>query len=307
MIGMRTDMSYRFKAGDKDAQAAIRRVALSQVDGALSKIGDTGLPAEQLVHEVRKHCKKLRALIRLVRPALAVYDHENAAFRDMARTLGSARDRDVLILTCDHVSAHYGARADRSAILGIRDRLIREREEAAGNGQLRERLNAFAQAMAEARERAAGWTLDADGFDAFAEGLADTLRRARKAMKAAKDDPAAENLHQWRKGVKYHWYHSRLLRGIWPGPMDAHIKAASEVADLLGAHHDLAVLRQTLENRPSHFGDPKAVHDFAGLVAKREKAAEKKAFKLGGLLLAEKPKALGRRWEACWRLWRGED
>lgn len=306
MVGKSADMSYRFKASDASAEAALRRVALSQIDGALKQIAANSSSSEETVHEVRKCCKKLRALLRLVDPGFDAYGQENEAFRDMARLLGSTRDQDVLILTCDRVSAHNGAKADRSAIAGIRARLIQDKQAACRNGELQERLDAFRMAMQLARERAEDWTLKKDGFDAFAKGLTATLRRARRAMVAAREDPVAENLHGWRKGVKYHWYHARLLRNIWPGPMDAHIKVASDLADLLGDHHDLSVLRDKLTERPRHYGQPEAVHAFARIVSERERAMEKKAFAMGGLLLAERPKALTERWQAYWTLWRKE-
>lgn len=306
MTGKPMDKSYRFKAGDGSVEDALRRVALSQIDGALHLIAQSESSPEQIVHEVRKCCKKLRGLLRLVRPAFADYSRENAAFRDMAALLGGARDQDVLILTCDRVSALHGAKAERSAIAPIRARLIADKEAAVGKGELPKRLDAFRSAMVEARERAEGWTLEKEGFDALAVGLTDTLRRARKAMAAAREDPVADTLHEWRKGVKYHWYHARLLRNIWPGPMDAHVKAASDLADLLGDHHDLSVLREKLTERPRHYGEPDAVHAFARLVSKRERAAERKAFVMGGLLLAERPKALAERWRIYWTLWRKE-
>lgn len=302
-----TDMSYRFKASDGSAEAAFRRVALSQIDGALDRIADPSLPSETIVHEVRKSCKKVRALIRLVRSGFAPYAHENEAFRDMARLLGGTRDEEVLILTCDRLSAHNDVEADHSAIAAIRARLVEDKNASAGNGALQERLHAFREAMQQARNRAEDWRLETDGFDAFAGGLTDTLRRARKTMAAARAEPTADNLHEWRKSVKYHWYHARLLRNIWPDLMDPHVKAASDLADLLGDHHDLSVLREKLMEAPQRFGAPDAVRSFADVVAKRERAEEKQAFELGGLLLAERARALAERWQAYWTLWRKED
>lgn len=306
MNGKRIDMSYHFKASDKSAEAAVRRAALSQIDAAIADIGDAAMEREAVVHEVRKRCKKLRALIRLVRPGFPAFSHENVAFRDMAKALAGVRDQDVLILTADKVSAHYGAKADRSAIAAIRARLIEDKVTAANGGMLDDRLAAFRQAMTEARGRAEVWTVEGNGFDTFSQGLRDALKRARKAMAEAREDPAPETMHEWRKGVKYHWYHARLLRGIWPGPMEAHVEAAGKLADLLGDHHDLAVLRQALTDRPRHYGDPDAVRQFAQLVAKRERALERTAFKKGVLMLAERPGALAKRWEDYWKYWRKE-
>ena len=47
------------------------------------------------------------------------------------------------------------------------------------------------------------------------------------AMDAAAKDPTADNFHEWRKRVKDHWYHSRLLWPVWQKPMKAFTSDAS--------------------------------------------------------------------------------
>jgi CHAD domain-containing protein len=113
-------------------------------------------------------------------------------------------------------------------------------------------------------------------------------------------------MHEWRKQVKYHWYHARLLRDIWPGPLEAHIEAANVLGERLGDHHDLAALRQALQKQPGHYGDRDAVRHVMKLIAKRERDMAKTIFRQGALLFAERPKALASRWSAYWTLWREE-
>ena len=43
-----------------------------------------------------------------------------------------------------------------------------------------------------------------------------------------------EIFHDWRKRVKDHWYHSRLLQGFWPAGIRPHRKAVKELSELLG-------------------------------------------------------------------------
>lgn len=307
MGGERTDMSYHFTAGDKSVQAAVRRVALSQIDTAIAEIDSAELSREQVVHQVRKRCKKLRALIRLVRPGFADYARENAAFRDMARTLGGVRDQDVLIETCDKVGTHFGKDADPEALQAVRKILIADKQDARNGALLDERLAVFRQTMAQARQRAQFWIVRGDGFAALSGGLRRTLKQADRAMAAARENATAEDMHEWRKHVKYHWYHARLMRSIWPAAMQAHLAAASELADLLGDHHDLTVLRHRLTEDPGHYGGPDAARSVTKMAAKREEKLAEEVFRKGALLLAERPKALARRWERYWQCWRGED
>jgi hypothetical protein len=49
------------------------------------------------VHQVRKLCKKLRGLIRLVRPEFDNFQKEDEFFRDAARELSYVRDAQSII------------------------------------------------------------------------------------------------------------------------------------------------------------------------------------------------------------------
>ena len=85
-------MAFRIRNGDHLAKE-VRRIARKQVEGALAVLREGDHADPETVHELRKHCKKLRALLRLVRPALGdVYAVENAHFRDMAQWLSPLRD-----------------------------------------------------------------------------------------------------------------------------------------------------------------------------------------------------------------------
>ena len=60
-------MSYRFDIGEPPGEAA-RRAAREQADKALDELNAQGKPVSWRVHQLRKRCKKIRAVARLVRP-----------------------------------------------------------------------------------------------------------------------------------------------------------------------------------------------------------------------------------------------
>ena len=67
-------------------QNATRRVAREQLSKAIREIEDRTLDTDSTVHQVRKRIKKLRGLLRIVRPGLGkVYKRENDSLRDAAR------------------------------------------------------------------------------------------------------------------------------------------------------------------------------------------------------------------------------
>jgi len=299
-------MGYRIER-DEPVDDAIRRIAHEQIDKALAELDDESLPRHETVHQVRKRCKKVRGLVRLVRPSFAeTYQRENAWYRDAARPLSKIRDAESALETYDALADRFSDLFADGAFKSVRERLAKRRRQVSQKKGLGEELELFHHRMAVGRERVADWRLDDDGFDAIAAGLAKTYRRARKAMETALERPTAENFHQWRKRIKHHWHHARLLKPAWPEGIGAHRDAADRLADLLGDAHDLAVLGGILVAEPAAFGDETTVESFLALANRRRLELRERAQQLGRRLLAEKPKQLCRRFRTYWDVWRDD-
>ncbi len=105
-------MAFRFKLGEPFDEGC-RRIAVDQIERAQSQLHDKGDQAIA-VHETRKSLKRLRALLRLVRPAMgeAAFKQENAQLRDIGLSLSGERDRHVLLETVNKLegSAGFGRR-----------------------------------------------------------------------------------------------------------------------------------------------------------------------------------------------------
>lgn len=300
-------MPYRLRSNDPDLESAVRRIALEQIERAIAEIDDPDLDRQEAVHQSRKRCKKLRGLLRLVRGAFPEYRAENVAFRDMARSVSGLRDTQALIEAYDALMERYGGEMDRRAAGAIRRRLtLQQKEVQAGEAALEPRLSALRDDMAAAGERAKRWRVKGDGFAVIAPGLQKTYARARLAMADAERAGTPRQFHEWRKRVKYHWYHMRLLREIWPAEMGARESEADRLGELLGDDHDLAVFRQRLLDDPQAFGDLKTVQAFVELIDRRRSALHTEARALGRRLLSEKPGRLARRLERYWTFWREE-
>src|SRR4051794_9235617 len=121
-------------------------------------------------------------------------------------------------------------------------------------------------------------------------------------MSEISKNPTAEAVHEWRKRVKDHWYHTRLLCSIWPKPMKAHGEVADRLGDTLGKHHDLEIFQQRLVEED--FGDPQVIEVLTALARRRQKTLEDEAFSIGARLLAEPAATLTSRWGAYWDTWR---
>lgn len=105
-------MAYRVKREQTVKAAGIVNIAKSQLDKAMEEIDDEELDRHEAVHQVRQHCKKLRGLIRPIRPAFSDYRKEDVFFRDAAGELSSVCDTQSVIECFDDLAECYENRAD---------------------------------------------------------------------------------------------------------------------------------------------------------------------------------------------------
>jgi CHAD domain-containing protein len=297
-------MPFRMLEGES-VPDGIRRVAREQVEAAIEEISNRSLPEPEKIHQIRKRCKKLRAVLRLVRPGLGeFYASENAFFRDAAQLLSPLRDTQSVLDAYDGLLERFRGEVTRRDLAPIRRHLVqRKRRRASEVTDLDERLERVRGLFEDARERIGAWPIDATGADAWREGFEQTYRQARRGMARAYDSPTVENFHEWRKGVKYHWYHSRLLRPLWGGAVGARARVADDLGEMLGDHHDLAVLRATLLDEAHEMGDRQQIDRLVELIGRRRAELEAEARPLGERLCAEKPRQIGERHVRYWDAW----
>jgi CHAD domain-containing protein len=297
-------MAFRIKR-KKSVQTNLRRIAEEQIDKAISEILDERVARHETVHQVRKRCKKVRGLIRLVRPEFKDYSRENRFFRDAARELSYVRDAQSMIECFDGLMEHFAEQVNREAFASIRRQLADRRQTIADDRVgLDKRMDQFLVKMREARQRAGSWKIKDDGFSVAEGGLRKTFGRGRKALYEAYENPGDACFHEFRKRTKYHWYHLRLLRPIWSDMLSVQCQAADGLSDLLGDDHDLAVFRTTLLADPGDFESETDVQALVGLIDRRRMELQAEARPLAERLFAEKPAQLADRFRAYWGTWK---
>jgi len=296
-------MSYEIKQHG-DVTKNLRRIARHELGGAIEKIDDEQLHRDEAVHEVRKHCKQLRGLVRLVRPTLARYDAINKRVRDAARLLSDVRDAAALVETYDDVIADtFSDQVDGSELRSIREELVRRRDAAHDDGHIREGLTEARVRLSAVLDDVDDWELSTEGFHAVRGGLLKTYTRCRKTMRRAYETPSTEAFHEWRKRAKYHRYHMELLQGMWPSVLSVWLREVHDLTDDLGDDHNLAVLRQALVDSPESFGTKRDVQAAIGLMDQRRAQLQTRAFSTGRRVFAESAESLGRRFAAYWEAW----
>jgi CHAD domain-containing protein len=297
-------MALRFEDGETvlDGTRRMLTEAAAQAHDVATK---PGADVARAVHEGRKRCKEMRALLRLVRYAFEDWSEENARLRDSARALAGARDAHVLLQTHDGLVRRFSEQVDRTAFAPLRRGLMRRRRDADGGEEaLRERLRVFGSQMAEARGRYETLLLQERGFPALRRGVARAYGRARRAMVTAREERSAEAFHEWRKCVKVHRFHVEILEPVWPRVFGARRKELHELSDLLGEHHDLTVYEASLPALATGSDRAREVQVLLGLSAQRREAVEHEALVEGERCFAEKPGALAKRWQRYWQTWR---
>jgi CHAD domain-containing protein len=304
-------MTYQFEP-DEAVDTGLRRIAKELIDDAIAWSEKPDADLHEAVHEVRKDCKKIRGLLRIVRPAAPkLYAAENAAFRDAAASLSFIRDIEASIESHDALMARFEDEMDQESLAPIRAALSGYKHHVSETaGDLEGRLAEFRMAMLDARERVETWKLPkkrqkGDGWQLLEAGLSKTYQRGRRAMAAAYDAPSVEAFHDWRKRAKYLRYHIRLLRPAWPQLLRQTHEEVKTLGELLGDDHDLAVLREVLPLALESVPDPQQTPSIQALIERRSLELRGQAHWLGLRIYAEPQKAMRKRmhayWSAAWR------
>lgn len=287
-------MAYRFKSSDRTLTEGLRRIAAEEYALIGAVLADPSLPAARKVHEGRKATKRLRALLRLVAPALPQAKAEIAMLRESARQLSALRDRSALGETLVRLNLPAEASQRLSGLIAPAPNL-----EPRG---ARKRLAAFSREMEEAARRSADWELTAKGWEALEPGIDKTYRRFCRAMRAARHAASDEPVHEFRKRAKDHWYHTLLLRRAFPEVMEGYAAAAERLCDDLGDWRDLGLLEEALQKLPAHRLDKAAAAEALAMISSARGKALKRAFRTVRLLTAEPASAYLSRLETWWRL-----
>lgn len=300
----RSERRYRLRDGETVA-AGIRRVARGQVadsSDALARAADREELGEA-VHSTRKAIKRVRTTLRLSRDAIgeSAYRRETARLKAIAAGLAGVRDAQVLMETLAKLEEGAGGARWVAATERLQARLRDEHDRAAtrlaGDGDA---AVAARQALEDARARTTAWTFAREDFGAVQPGLRRIYRQGRRRMRAAQADPTAENLHHARKRVKDLWHATQLLRPAAPKRMKRFAREAHELADLLGDHHDLSVLRAYVEQHPQTIADTASRDALLAALDERRDEVARRALKLGRRVYRRTPrrfvKAVGRGW-----------
>src|SRR6266403_3216325 len=210
-------MSYERRA-DETLGDGLRRIICRQIENAIdaSKAKQNGKGSP--VHETRKHLKKARSALRLVRGEIdrGVWKREDRCLRKVGQLISEVRDAEVRLQT---------VRQLREFARG-KKRSFRETEELLAF-ELDSFLAAFSewpeeakQRLTQALDRIRAWPLDDLRCQQLRKRVQKTYKRGRKALEVAIEKTSTRNLHTFRKRAKELWYQLRILRPLAPAVLN---------------------------------------------------------------------------------------
>lgn len=298
-------MAFRIKKNELVADATARLLE-DALDSARAELVSREGSRKEHFHEARKHVKKARAVLRVLRETMGEkrFRRENREYRDVGRALSGVRDAQVLADSFESLMKRFDAPARRDAFRsvesGIAAHAERMTEKLLGD---REALDEAERRLVAARRRVSRFARG-KGWRAIEGGIRRVYRSARRSYRNAYEAPSDSAFHEWRKSVKYLRYQVQLLGGSWEGPLEALRGELHALSDCLGLDHDLAMLRDTVEAEPDAFGDGATVAALFALIERHQAELRREARARGRRLFAERPKAFVRRLGSYWRAWR---
>ena len=237
---------------EKPFDAAVKKVAVSQLEDAIKALKKQPRGLDEAIHDARKKFKRVRGLLRLIRPAAKDFSRqENARIRDMAAGLSGGRDATALI-ECAAYLRGLVPDGTRDMALSRLETALRERRSSAAvsdtalKKKAKDAIHTCRAAIAAIEE--ADFSEDPSAAaKRLGKAWKKELANAQVALMTVQAEGGDDDFHELRKKSQTYWMFSALLSPAWPSALKAKRNDAKALADLLGHEHDLSMLLQLLD------------------------------------------------------------
>lgn len=264
--------------------AALKMMAEAELFGLAEALA--GARPGESVHGARRGIKRLRSLLRLLKPALGetAFRAVNDGLRDAADSLAGLRRAEALVATAEKYLASKDKQNGYWRDLAESHRAANAAAVPADGG-----LHAARAALARAATSLGSALMNDDGVQALSTSLTRHYAKARRLLREGVASGNAEELHEARKFVIHHLHHLSLL-SIHLAPLKKRLAALERLREFLGDLNDLDELAQHAASQRKG-PDPRAARRMARarvrLMIKAESSAKR--------LFHDKPKALKER------------
>jgi CHAD domain-containing protein len=282
---------------DESAKAGLLRIADGLIEAALRCMRQPNSDPIEAVHLFRTTTKRLRALLQLIRPVIAVgaFEREHARLKGAADRFGAVRDRAIASETLKALGRSDAAQS----LAGLADSADRVRADA----NHRRAMRAAVRELENTRREFHRLRIRGDGWDAIGPGLVKTYSQARRRMKTAFIDRTDQAFHRWRIRVKQLYHQLQWIEPVWRRRFTKLLKRLHRLEEDLGADHDLVVVRELLARVPVRDENRDEVERVKRSAEKRSRRLRLASEPLGAEALGEPPRRFCRRCEQRWRAW----
>jgi CHAD domain-containing protein len=283
-------MSYELRL-DKPLGRDLRRLFRQQIDEGLRLARGEKQPNDTLVHDLRKHLKKTRAVLFLVRNRLGTgaFRRQDRRLRNVGRLTREIRDAEVRLQTMqqlqDATRHHYLSYQKIEKLLAAELENFRA---AFGDWE----TNAL-RCLERARKVSNKWRTGGCKKKHVRRAMQRTYKAGRKALATVREDPSVTKIHELRRQVKLLGYQVSVIRPWNRLVIGEAQKELVDLGHLLGRFHDLTILadRLRLERRERHWG--KQDDELLAVIESSEMALRRDGIELAGRFFAERPRKFG--------------
>jgi CHAD domain-containing protein len=286
-------MSYELRHGETLGDN-LRRICRKQIESAFAIATGAEETDDTPVHETRKHLKKARAALRLVRKEIGrgLFRQQDHSLRDVGRLISEIRDAEVRLQTVRQLQG-ITQRRGRPNYRHLEKMLILELENF---------IAAFAAWQVEAvpmLEKARAtidcWPLGHFTCKQLRRAVQASYKRGRKALAQAKANPSAEKFHEFRTEAKTLWHQLRILRPINVVVLKNLSDDLRSLGDLLGRAHDLDFLGERLRAEHGHADWQLEGRKLLAVIEVSQSDLQRGAADLAERFYAERPRDFGGR------------
>ncbi|TNE80498.1 MAG: CHAD domain-containing protein [Gammaproteobacteria bacterium] len=282
--------TFAFQA--RDLSQEFSRIILQQAVLAREQLQSFSATHQEGIHGARKCFKRLRACYRLLKFSDKTTFHQgNQLFRDLSSELSGLRDSQVMEQTLLSLNADNPGLGNTPIFAKLQRQLALQQREAAAKTAVQVQLvsDRLEQFLCQCNQVVPP-RLEAK---VLLKAIVTSYSASRHGWKRAHRSRDDADCHYWRKCAKYYWYQLRLISELCPPPQ-SQLDSLATLCNLLGDHHDLAVLKTRLE------GTTSAGNVLWGIIARRQqqlfREADEQAQSLFGPGADHYDAWLARRW-----------
>lgn len=297
-------MSYQLRH-DEALGENLRRICRKQIESAIAIARGEKETRDTPVHQTRKHLKKARAVLRLVRQEIGhgLFREMDHCLRNVARLTSDIRDAEVRLQTVRDLRG-IKQRGGRTSYRKLEGMLMLELENF---------MAAFAEWQLQAvpmLEKALAntncWSLNHFSCKQLRRATQASYKSARKALATAKATPNTENFHEFRTRAKTLWYQLRILRPVNAVVLKTLGDDLHSVGDLLGRAHDLSFLGDRLRGEHGKSEWQQEGRRLLAVLEVSQGDLQRGAADLAERFYAERPRDFGQRMAAWLEEWEKE-